>query len=87
MSVEYEKQLWDAYYQDVLQNKSIQDETSHWWFIADRDAVQIVKQLFKNKHEGITVLEPGCGSGATSFDLSKQFKIDELVLLDISVML
>ncbi len=84
MTVDYEKQLWNAYYEDILQDKGIQDETTPWWLIADRDAAQLVKELFKDRQEGIKVLEPGCGSGATSFNLSKQIQINELVLLDIA---
>lgn len=84
MSVEYEKQLWNTYYEDVLQNKGMQDETTPWWLIADRDAAQLIKGLFQDRQKAIKVLEPGCGSGTTSFNLAKQTQIEELVLLDIA---
>lgn len=86
MSVEHEKKIWDNYFAEAIEGKGQESEidTSLWWKIPDRDVTKLVTNLFSGK-EAISVLEAGCGSGVTSFYLSRYITLNNLVLLDISL--
>ncbi len=53
-----------------------------WWQISDDDSVSIIKKYIAD--DNISVLEPGCGSGGSSFYLSRFIYVSKLTLCDIS---
>ena len=78
-----EKQIWDDYFKEALSGAGQEMENSNlWWTISERDTVNIVKELFGQKH--FSVCEAGCGSGGSSFSLVQEMNVTKLHLMDIS---
>lgn len=85
---EVEKKMWEEYFSEALQGQGQEVAPSFWWKLAHADLVRYAATAFINRTysngKGIDVLEAGCGSATSSFELSHQIPIDHLYLLDIS---
>lgn len=78
-----EKENWDEYFDQSLEGKGQEHKNKLWWDVVDRDACEIVVNRLAGKKE-ISVLEAGCGSGKTTFQLANFIRINLLYLMDIS---
>ena len=79
----FEYAKWHAYFEEAIQGKGQEHETTLWWQVSDRDSIEIVKSLFTSE-QPIDVLEAACGSGGTSFELARYMALSSLTLLDLS---
>lgn len=80
---QFEYTKWHAYFEEAIQGKGQEHETTLWWQVADQDSIEIVKSLFASE-QSIEVLEAACGSGGTSFKLGEYMTLSSLTLVDLS---
>lgn len=76
-----EKDLWDGYFAEALDDKGQEVETLPFWNHLDAALSDEVRLGLK---EPASVLEAGCGAGGSSYKLSQVLSTNRLALLDIS---